>query len=513
MKVRFLKALKENFGVRVFVAFACFISILSLSLAAFFIQHESQSMRHALIGKGTLLARILAQNARIGVFSENEKLLQDPVKGVFQQAEVLGVSVFNLQGALLKQEQKSQGRAREENPGEVEPDRARIFSDLRRSGTPFFLEHGRRMAFWAPVLSGFGYSGEESMILRGNPLGKKARVMGFVRITVDKTILNRGLKSIFIKSMLLCVAFLLAGSLITYLVVKSIAKPLNKLTEAAITFGMAGRVEKIPVKRQDQIGRLAHAFNTMSESLKKREEELQASEGRLRYLSFELLKAQENERMRISKELHDELGQALALLKHRVRSVGRKLYESQAFLREDCEETSRYIDQTIENVRRLSRDLSPAIIEDLGLSAALRWLAENFAEQYAIGTDFNIEPIDPLFSQDEQTNLYRIFQEALTNIGKHAGAGHVSFSVKRSEGHVYMVLEDDGKGFDPNRIKKRHPPQRGVGLAAMGERAHMLGASLDIRSRPGEGTTLHLTIPIDEKDELENETLSYRVGR
>jgi len=232
--------------------------------------------------------------------------------------------------------------------------------------------------------------------------------------------------------------------------------------------------------------------------LKKAEEALRESETRLRSLSFQLMKAQEKERMRLSKELHDELGQALALLKHRVRSVQSKLQIDQSSLHEECEETSRYIDEIIENVRRLSRDLSPSILEDLGLTSALQWLTENFEKQYSLVTSFDIDNIDDLFPKEAQTNLYRISQEALTNIGKYAEAEHVSFAVKENEGYITLIIEDDGKGFDVNKVRSSHSPEKGLGLDAMEERARMLGASLEIKSRVGEGTRITLTIPMEE---------------
>ena len=105
--------------------------------------------------------------------------------------------------------------------------------------------------------------------------------------------------------------------------------------------------------------------------------------------------------------------------------------------------------------------------------------------------------IDHLLSQDAQTNLYRIFQEALTNIGKHAEANHISFVVKKNEGSVSFFIEDDGKGFDVSKIKAGSSPQKGLGLDTMEERARMLRASLDISSKMGEGTRITLKIPIE----------------
>ncbi|MCJ7593804.1 MAG: ATP-binding protein, partial [Desulfobacterales bacterium] len=107
---------------------------------------------------------------------------------------------------------------------------------------------------------------------------------------------------------------------------------------------------------------------------------------------------------------------------------------------------------------------------------------------------------DHLFSKDARTNLYRISQEALTNIGKHAEAGQVSFLVNKNEIFVSFVIEDDGIGFDVDKVKAGQSSEKGLGLNAMAERAHMLGAFLDIQSRLGEGTRIALKVPIQEGD-------------
>jgi PAS domain S-box-containing protein len=228
---------------------------------------------------------------------------------------------------------------------------------------------------------------------------------------------------------------------------------------------------------------------------KRVEEALRQSEERLRSLSYELMKAQENERIRISKELHDEWGQCLALLKHRMRSIQKEFFEKSSSGHQGCEEAMQFADEIIEGIRRLSRDLSPSILEDLGLSSALRWLAGNFAEQYSIPTSFDVDDIDDLFPQEAQRNLYRISQESLTNIAKHSDAGHVSFAVKKNEKTVSLIVQDDGNGFDLAGFRAREPSLGGLGLTAMEERAYRLGASFEVKSKVGGGTRILLTIP------------------
>jgi PAS domain S-box-containing protein len=229
---------------------------------------------------------------------------------------------------------------------------------------------------------------------------------------------------------------------------------------------------------------------------KQAEDALRESEKQLRHLSSQLLTAQETERRRISQELHDELGQALTLMKMRLRFVEKELGKGQATIREECQNLFRYIDQIIENVRRLSRDLSPSILEDFGLTAALRWLIDNFRKNDSIQASLDIPDINDLFSPDRQIIIYRIIQEALTNIGKHSQAQNVSVITQKQDGQVSFIIRDDGTGFDSIRAAMREPPERGLGLAIMDERARMLGGSLDIRSQEGKGTRITLSVPI-----------------
>jgi len=492
MNPRFLKSLNEKFGVKLFALFAAFIIVVSFSFTVFFIDHQRQSLHDTLINKGQLLARVLAFSSRIGVFSENEGLLKDPIEGILCQEGVVEVSIFNQQGDLLRQQARPGTVIRKESTQGADA----IPLRLKGSGASGYLEYTHTVQFWSPVLAGGAYSTEESLFLDAIPPQGSGRVIGFVRVMVDKGVLCKQVRGLLFKGILIGVAFLLLGSGVTYFVVRGVTGPLSRLTDGGRSLEKQGIFQPIPIETRDEIGRLGKAFNDMSESLARREEALRDSEKRLRSLSSQLLKAQEKERKRLSIELHDELGQALALLKHRIRSIGKKLHEGQALLHAECEDTNQYVDQIIDNVRRLSRDLSPSTLEDLGLSSALRWLLEDFGKRHSMHTSLDIEDIDHLFSQEAQTNLYRIFQEALTNISKHAHARHVFFTVKKKDSRVYFLMEDDGKGFDVEQVKEMQSFEKGMGLAAMEERVHMLGASLDLRSEEKGGTRLSFSIPI-----------------
>jgi signal transduction histidine kinase len=226
------------------------------------------------------------------------------------------------------------------------------------------------------------------------------------------------------------------------------------------------------------------------------EKALKDSQKQLRYLSSRILSAQEEERRKISRELHDELGQSLTLMKFQLRSVEKHLREDQDALRAECQNTLQYMNTVIENVRRLSRDLCPPVLHDLGLTRALRWLADNFTKSYGIELVLDVMDIDRLFSKDAQTSIYRIVQEALTNIVKHSGAGTARVAIRRGRGSVAVFIEDDGKGFQRSEVIAHDLESRGIGLVSMEERIGMLGGSLSLWSEQGRGTHISFSIPV-----------------
>jgi PAS domain S-box-containing protein len=229
------------------------------------------------------------------------------------------------------------------------------------------------------------------------------------------------------------------------------------------------------------------------------EERLRESQRSLRHLAFRLLSAQEEERKRLSLELHDDLGQSLLVLKLRLGDLVRKLAKDPEAVRKDCDELLSFVDRVVSDVRRLSRDLSPTMVRDLGLSAALRRLVGDFSQHYHIELEDDIDEVDRLFAMQAQVNLYRVFQESLTNIGKYAGATRVTVAVKRHADRVEFLVADNGKGFDVVRVLAGDATSRGLGLAAMQERVRMLGGSLTIWSREGEGTRISFGISLEKQ--------------
>jgi signal transduction histidine kinase len=226
-------------------------------------------------------------------------------------------------------------------------------------------------------------------------------------------------------------------------------------------------------------------------------DELRKSEERLHRLSSDLFAVQEKERKRISFELHDELGQSMAALKLQVGSIARRLGSAkQEELKSDCEEMRENINQIIENVRRLARDLSPVVLDDLGLQAAIEYLVNNFAKIYNVEVSYRPTDINHLFTEESQRNIYRILQEALTNIGKHAKAKHVSLVIDKEDNKIIFRVKDDGRGFNVQKVFDQKADERGMGLEAMSERVRILGGKINFVSRPGIDTTVTFTAPI-----------------
>jgi signal transduction histidine kinase len=185
-------------------------------------------------------------------------------------------------------------------------------------------------------------------------------------------------------------------------------------------------------------------------------------------------------------------------LKIHLVAIENKLHRDQQELKLDCERLLGYIDVVIENVRRLSRDLSPSILEDLGLASSLKYLVEETCRKNDMLCTMIMDEIDNLFSAETKINIYRIFQESLTNIVRHADASRLIVEIKKQGDRVSFRVKDNGQGFDLKQARSRHLAKRGLGLATMNERALLAGGTLSIRSQKGEGTGLTLTIPIQK---------------
>jgi signal transduction histidine kinase len=224
---------------------------------------------------------------------------------------------------------------------------------------------------------------------------------------------------------------------------------------------------------------------------KRAEEVIKKNEEQLRNLTAYIQKATEMERTNIAREIHDELGQALTILKMDL-SLFRKMFpEDQTSILEKTDAMSRLIDKTIQTVQRISTDLRPGLLDDLGLSAAIEWQLGEFQKRTGITCKIIIDPRDVTFDRDRNTALFRIFQETLTNIARHAGATEVSVSLGQKDGQVELEVQDNGRGITEKELT--HP--KSFGLIGIRERAIIFGGDSSVKGSAGKGTTVTVKIP------------------
>ena len=256
---------------------------------------------------------------------------------------------------------------------------------------------------------------------------------------------------------------------------------------------LADRARQLEALVQDRTAELVESNKQLRSEISERERAQAAREA----LRRQLIHAQEEERRRIARELHDQMGQDLTTLNLRLKSLHEaappKLQELVRPLQELASQTAR-------DLHRVALELRPPVLDDLGLVKAVRNLAETWSAHSGIAVDVESGRYAPNgVSAEVKTTLYRIIQEALNNVAKHSGAKHASIILHRVPGAVQTIIEDDGRGFDTTKPRLKADHSGGLGLSGIRERLGGLHGSLQIESAPKQGTTLIVRIPILEK--------------
>jgi PAS domain S-box-containing protein len=230
---------------------------------------------------------------------------------------------------------------------------------------------------------------------------------------------------------------------------------------------------------------------------KKSEAELQASRNRLASLSRQLISAQETERRHLARELHDEIGQVLSAISINLKAVHRKVDPG---FRPPLEESIGIVDRAIQQVGDLALDLRPAMLDDFGLEAALRWYAARFAERTGLKVHLTAHLARLELPEMLRNVCFRLAQETLTNIQRHGKAQQVWIDLQQQEEEVTLTMRDDGQGFDVPLAQARAARGGSLGLISMRERVELVDGRLDIESQPGAGTLVRiwLPVPLDE---------------
>ena len=223
------------------------------------------------------------------------------------------------------------------------------------------------------------------------------------------------------------------------------------------------------------------------------EENLKKSHEDLRQLATHLEHIRESERTYMAREIHDELGQQLTGLKMDISWLNRKIKSSDADVQQKLKDTIQLIDKTVITVRRIATQLRPSILDDLGLIAAMEWQSEEFEKRSEIKTRFNSNVANLDVSPEIATGIFRIFQESLTNVLRHAEATEVHPSLNVNENNLELLVADNGKGFNTEDIQSK----RTLGLLGMKERVLIMGGTYHLSSEPGHGTLVRIVVPLE----------------
>ncbi|MCB0045120.1 MAG: ATP-binding protein [Caldilineaceae bacterium] len=287
-----------------------------------------------------------------------------------------------------------------------------------------------------------------------------------------------------------------AGIILSFIVnnwvVKRALEPLDRLQRAVDEV----RSDNLRIRVQlgdnsdERFDRLAATFNQMLTRLEENAANLQS-------LSRRLLQTQEEERHRLARDLHDEAAQALTSLLVHLRLLERAHTPEEAQKR--VQELRVLTAHALEDVRRVALDLRPTILDDLGLGPALEWRIEEFTQGDGLAAGVEIHGLERRLPREMELVFYRVGQEALNNVVRHARAQQVTVRLIQADGQITLTVEDDGQGFDP---ACRHANElRGLGLMGMEERMAMIGGDLSVRTAPGKGTIITAQATIPQEDE------------
>ncbi len=347
--------------------------------------------------------------------------------------------------------------------------------------------------------------------LENNPACAKChdpeeRLLGLLLTDISVTPLMVPLAADLRENLMWWVITILVTILVVNLVMsRFVLRRLEGLLLSITGFGQGTLPPPVSENESDEIGQLTNAFHNMAQKIEQRRTENQTLSMRVQRQSAqrgELLKrlitAQEDERKRVARELHDELGQTLSGLSLRVEGTRRLLESDQNRALEQLDQVRSLAAASTEQMYNIILDLRPSALDDLGLVPALRAYAERLLENGDPQFHLEAEEFQHRLPAEIETALFRVFQEALNNSIRHGQAANVWVTLRCRESEFYGEIIDDGQGFDPDSIHVNGNSSRGLGLLGMQERVVQCGGQFRIQSQPGKGTRIKTSIPIQE---------------
>lgn len=522
MRLNLPKVFRNSFQVKIITVSIVFMLVIGASLSGYFMAIQRASQNDALIARAGLLAGSLAHSAKLGIFSENVNLLNDPIGGVAQHQEVVCVVVYNSEGNLLSKAQDPQKADAIQSltvDEKMDPDLSR---KLRQSASSVFFSTPEALQVWSPVFSTSGYTAEESLFLKEDGSRKNNRVIGFVGITLGKKVLNKQLYSFLFKAVLISVAMMIAGAVVILLVIKSIINPLSRLTQGIIELRNEGATSNIPVDSEDEIGRLALAFNEMNEALREQRAENLALEMQLR--QAQKLEALGTLAGGIAHDFNNVLSPIVGFTELAMDDVPKdgEIYNDLQEIFNAAMRASELVKQILAFSRQTKSELMPLKVQ-LIVKEAMKLLRASLPTTIAL--TFNIDAnCGPVLA--DPTDMHRIIMNLCTN-AYHAmrdQGGELKVTLENctlgsddrvpslnlpSGKYLKLVVSDTGVGmdaatreriFDPYFTTKPLGEGTGMGLAVVHGIVKSCGGDILVSSEIDKGTTFELFFPRIESE-------------
>jgi signal transduction histidine kinase len=433
----------------------------------------------------TMGALILLIASAISIYVP-QKLEQEAIALIAHKAETLmQLTVFTIHPALYFQDRGALEEALSGARNDKDVAYVVVTDGEGRMLSAFHRERATRAAL-ARRVPGGRRSPDRSLYETMTAVRDEGRVLARLHVGISLARLNAQVGRMRIAIGALSVFILTAGLIAAAFISNLLTRPLRDVAAGAARIAAGQFGQRVPAGRDDEIGQLAASFNEMAANVAERDASLRESREQLRQLSKRLLTIQEQERIRIAREVHDELGQALTAMKIDLQQIARR----HAALQEPLVPVAHTIDSIVDLIRRIASDLRPAILDDLGVTAALEQQLRRLRESTGIRTALTV-PEEPELDMLTGATLYRIAKEALANVVRHARASQVEVSLAIRDGAAVLEIRDNGRGITREEASGPH-----LGLLGIRERAELLGGSMAVEGRSGEGTVLTVTLPL-----------------
>ena len=343
--------------------------------------------------------------------------------------------------------------------------------------------------------------------------GSGQQILGAIEIGMDSTALDKQLREQTLLMVVIAgVTLLIIGVTLTYTFRSAVVNPISKIITSAQRIAGGDLSTRVEVQRDDEVGMMAKSFNEMAErveqhakaleaakmeleeTVQERTKQLQETAGIRGQLLERLISAQEEERHRVARELHDEAGQALsAIMLDLARAIDSLPSEAKE-ARQKLVQSRALAAQTLAELRKLIYDLRPEVLDQLGLAPAIRSYVKSRLEAKDIKVKLSFSGLEDRLPSQMETTIFRIIQEATTNVVRHSGASTVTINVAVTKSMVNATIEDNGRGFD---VESALRAPDSWGLRGIRERVGLVGGQLNIESEPGQGTRIRFQIPFE----------------